>query len=140
MTNAIKGMQDAGVQACAKHYIGNEQERNRETMSSNIDDRTLHELYLWPFADSVKAGVASFMCAYNKLNGTWACENDKTINGILKGELNFQGYMVSAETRVRSDNVRESFTYTHCLDERLERATYYQWSRQCRHGHVYARH
>ena len=95
MTNAIKGMQDAGVQACAKHYIGNEQERNRETMSSNIDDRTLHELYLWPFADSVKAGVASFMCSYNKVNGSWACENDKLINGILKGELNFQGYMVS---------------------------------------------
>lgn len=95
MTNAIKGMQDAGVQACAKHYIGNEQERNRETMSSNIDDRTLHELYLWPFADSVKAGVASFMCSYNKINGTWACENDKLINGILKGELNFQGYMMS---------------------------------------------
>jgi beta-glucosidase-like glycosyl hydrolase len=47
MSNAIRGMQDAGVQACAKHFIGNEQERNRETMSSNIDDRTLHELYLW---------------------------------------------------------------------------------------------
>lgn len=95
MANAIKGMQDAGVQACAKHYIGNEQERNRETMSSNIDDRTLHELYLWPFADSVKAGVASFMCSYNKVNGTWACENDKLINGILKGELGHQGYMMS---------------------------------------------
>jgi beta-glucosidase len=95
MSNAIRGMQDAGVQACAKHFIGNEQERNRETMSSNIDDRTLHELYLWPFADSVKAGVASFMCSYNKVNGTWACENDKLINGILKGELNHQGYIVS---------------------------------------------
>ncbi|KAL1589534.1 hypothetical protein WHR41_01606 [Cladosporium halotolerans] len=95
MTNAIKGMQDAGVQACAKHYIGNEQERNRETMSSNIDDRTLHELYLWPFSDSVKAGVASFMCSYNKINNTWACENDKLINGVLKKELNFEGYMMS---------------------------------------------
>jgi beta-glucosidase-like glycosyl hydrolase len=140
MTNAIKGMQDAGVQACAKHYIGNEQERNRETMSSNIDDRTLHELYLWPFADSVKAGVASFMCAYNKLNGTWACENDKTINGILKGELNFQGYMVSFETRVRSDDVGECPAYIQHLDERLERPTYHQRRRQRRHGHVYARH
>ena len=36
------------------------------------------------------------MCSYNKVNGSWACENDKLINGILKGELNFQGYMVSA--------------------------------------------
>jgi beta-glucosidase len=95
-------MQDAGVQACAKHFIGNEQERNRETMSSNIDDRTLHELYLWPFADSVKAGVASFMCSYNKVNGTWACENDKLINGILKGELNHQGYMASVVNRFSS--------------------------------------
>jgi hypothetical protein len=140
MTNAIKGMQDAGVQACAKHYIGNEQERNRETMSSNIDDRTLHELYLWPFADSVKAGVASFMCSYNKLNGTWACENDKMINGILKGELNFQGYMVSAGTPVRSDENGECLAYSNCLDERLECSAHHQRSRKRRHGYVYARH
>jgi beta-glucosidase len=127
MTNAIKGMQDAGVQACAKHFIGNEQEKNRETMSSNIDDRTLHELYLWPFADSVKAGVASFMCSYNKLNGTWACENDKMINGILKGELGFQGYMVSAESQARSDDIDEQFAYMHYPDERLERSAHHQW-------------
>ena len=139
MTNAIKGMQDAGVQACAKHYIGNEQERNRETMSSNIDDRTLHELYLWPFADSVKAGVASFMCSYNKVNGSWACENDKLINGILKGELNFQGYMVSW-TQVGSDHVDGYLAYIHCLDERLECSTHHERRGQRRHGHVYARH
>jgi len=140
MTNAIKGMQDAGVQACAKHFIGNEQERNRETMSSNIDDRTLHELYLWPFADSVKAGVASFMCSYNKLNGTWACENDKMINGILKGELNFQGYMVSVGTPAISDRIARCLAYIHCLDERLECTAHYQRRRQRRHGYVYARH
>lgn len=96
MAQTITGMQDAGVQACAKHYIGNEQELNRETMSSNIDDRTMHELYLWPFADAVKANVASVMCSYNKLNGsTWACENEKSLNGLLKGELDFQGYVMS---------------------------------------------
>lgn len=38
-------------------------------MSSRVDDRTMHELYLWPFADSVKAAVASVMCSYNKING-----------------------------------------------------------------------
>ena len=64
MKNMIEGMQGAGVQACAKHYIGNEQERNRETMSVTIPDRVLHELYLWPFADAVQAGVASVMCSY----------------------------------------------------------------------------
>jgi beta-glucosidase len=88
-------MQSSGVQACAKHFVGNEQELNRETMSSTIDDRTMHELYLWPFADAVHANVASVMCSYNKINGSWACENDKALNGLLKKELGFQGYVMS---------------------------------------------
>ncbi|KAF2205249.1 hypothetical protein GQ43DRAFT_446133 [Delitschia confertaspora ATCC 74209] len=95
MQETITGMQDAGVQACAKHFIGNEQEKNRETINSNIPDRAMHELYLWPFADAVKANVASFMCSYNKVNGSWACENSKILNGLLKDELNFQGYVMS---------------------------------------------
>ena len=95
MTETIQGMQGAGTQACAKHYIGNEQELNRESMSSNIDDRTLHELYLWPFADAIKANVASVMCSYNQINSSFACENHHTITDILKGELDFQGYVMS---------------------------------------------
>lgn len=60
----IKGIQDQGVIACAKHFALNEQEHYRGggsgiASSSNIDDRTFHEVYLWPFAASVKAGVAS---------------------------------------------------------------------------------
>lgn len=62
MANTISGMQDAGVQACAKHFIGNEQELQRDTINSIIDDRVNHELYLWPFAEAVKANVASVMC------------------------------------------------------------------------------
>ncbi|KAF3155651.1 hypothetical protein TWF569_009013 [Orbilia oligospora] len=95
MTEVITGVQSVGVQACAKHYIGNEQERNRETMSSNIDDRTMHELYLWPFADAAKANVATFMCSYNKLNSSWACDNDYALNKLLKGELGFRGQVLS---------------------------------------------
>lgn len=91
----IEGLQSSGVQAAVKHYLVNEQELNRETMSSNVDDRTIHELYLWPFADAVHSNVASVMCSYNKINGTWACENDKVLNGLLKKELGFQGYVVS---------------------------------------------
>jgi len=67
MIETIKGMQEAGVQANAKHYIGNEQEVDRTKMTSDIDDRTMHELYLWPFADAVWANVASVMCSYNKV-------------------------------------------------------------------------
>ncbi|KAF2834359.1 glycoside hydrolase family 3 protein [Patellaria atrata CBS 101060] len=95
MAETITGIQSSGIQATAKHYILNEQERNRETMNSVVEDRALHELYLWPFADSVKANVASVMCSYNKLDGAWACESDKYLNQILKKELGFPGYVMS---------------------------------------------
>ncbi|KAI0467679.1 glycoside hydrolase family 3 protein [Xylaria cf. heliscus] len=95
MAETIQGLQGAGVQANAKHFILNEQELNRETMSSTVDDRTMHELYLWPFADAVHANVASVMCSYNKINGTWACENDGIMNKLLKQELGFQGYVMT---------------------------------------------
>ncbi|KAI9057104.1 glycoside hydrolase family 3 protein [Trametes sanguinea] len=92
---AIQGVQSQGVQACAKHFINNEQEHFRDSSSSNVDDRCQHEIYAHPFLRSVQAGVASVMCSYKLVNGTFACENDKTINGILKGELGFQGYVMS---------------------------------------------
>lgn len=109
MEQTIIGHQDAGVQACAKHWIGNEQETQRNpvydpnvtttktsnAISSNIDDRTMHELYMWPFANAVKAKAASFMCAYQRINGSYACQNSASQNGLLKTELGFQGYIMS---------------------------------------------
>lgn len=95
MAATIAGMQGSGVQATAKHYILNEQELNRETVSESVGDRAMHELYLWPFADAVYAGVAAVMCSYNKVNGTWSCENDETMTTLLKEELGFQGYIMS---------------------------------------------
>ncbi|GIJ86472.1 hypothetical protein Asppvi_005361 [Aspergillus pseudoviridinutans] len=101
----VRGIQDSGVQACAKHFIGNEQETQRsdgfingvhvDAVSSNIDNRTLRELYAWPFADAVRAGTASIMCSYNRLNNIYACENNEALNGMLKDELGFQGYVMS---------------------------------------------
>ncbi|CAE6537469.1 unnamed protein product [Rhizoctonia solani] len=91
----IIGHQEAGAQACAKHFTNNEQEHYRKTSSSNVDDRAQHELYAHPFLRSVMAGVASVMCSYNLVNGTWACENDGLQNKLLKGELGFQGYIMS---------------------------------------------
>jgi len=98
--------QDTGVQSVSKHYIANEQETQRsntflpdgteiEAISSNVDDRTMHELYLWPFANAVKAGTTSMMCSYNRVNQTYACQNDKLLNGLLKSELGFRGYVSS---------------------------------------------
>jgi beta-glucosidase len=91
----VDGMQSAGVQACAKHYINNEQEHFRDSGSSVVDDRTQHEIYAHPFLKAVQANVASVMCSYNRINGTYACENDKVLNGILKQEIGFQGYVMS---------------------------------------------
>jgi beta-glucosidase len=99
----IKGIQGQGVMATIKHFIGNEQEHFRQSfewgipnaMSSNIGDRTLHELYLWPFADAVRAGVASVMCSYQMTNNSYSCGNSKLLNGILKDELGFQGFVQS---------------------------------------------
>ncbi|KAF4620126.1 hypothetical protein G7Y89_g14696 [Cudoniella acicularis] len=95
MEQTVAGIQEAGAQACGKHYIGNEQEKNRETMNSVIDERTMHELYLWPFAEAVKANLASIMCSYNKLGGKWSCENPHALNELLKQELGFRGFVVT---------------------------------------------
>ncbi|WWC86304.1 uncharacterized protein L201_001177 [Kwoniella dendrophila CBS 6074] len=91
----VWGLQDAGVQATVKHYIANEQERNRTTSNSQITDRTMREIYSHPFLKAVQADVASVMCSYNLLNGTWACENSELLNGILKEDFGFKGYIMS---------------------------------------------
>lgn len=99
----IRGIQRNGVIATAKHYVMNEQEHFRQpyewgiptALSSNIDDRSLREVFIWPFAESVRAGVASVMCSYQMVNNTHACENSKILNGILKDELGFQGFVQS---------------------------------------------
>ena len=55
----------------------------------------MHELYLWPFYDAVRAGVGSVMCSYQHINGSYGCQNSKTINGLLKTELGFRGFVLS---------------------------------------------
>ncbi|KAJ3279109.1 hypothetical protein HDU76_009635, partial [Blyttiomyces sp. JEL0837] len=89
-----KGIQDQGVIATAKHYILNDQEYHRNDVNVIIDDRTLHEVYLAPFKACVDAGVGAIMCSYNKINGTYACENPETLR-ILKEELGFQGLVMT---------------------------------------------
>ncbi|KAK7693727.1 hypothetical protein QCA50_003299 [Cerrena zonata] len=91
----ILGMQQGGVQATAKHFVNNDQEHKRTMSSSNVDDRTQHEIYAHPFLRSVQAGVASVMCSYNLINDTFACENDKMLNDVLKREFGFQGYVMT---------------------------------------------
>ncbi|ANB13095.1 hypothetical protein AWJ20_1374 [Sugiyamaella lignohabitans] len=106
----VKGIQDQGIIANAKHFIANEQEHFRQysewnrhwgyedmtaILSSNIDDRTLHEVYAWPFADMIKAGVGSVMCSYNQVNNSQACQNSYLLNNVLKEQLGFPGFVMS---------------------------------------------
>ncbi|KAK4699050.1 beta-glucosidase, partial [Phenoliferia sp. Uapishka_3] len=72
----------------------NDTARNQQ-IDSYLDDTTMHELYLTSFAEAVRAGAASVMCSYNSVNGIHACGNNYTLNGLLKSELGFQGYVVS---------------------------------------------
>ncbi|KAF8968285.1 glycoside hydrolase family 3 protein [Flammula alnicola] len=89
----IVGVQSVGVQACAKHYLANNQEHWRYGLSANLDDRTMHEIYFYPFLRSIEAGVASVMCAYNRFNDTSSCHN-ANLMGLLQ-KNGFQGYVVS---------------------------------------------
>ncbi|QIX02239.1 hypothetical protein AMS68_007756 [Peltaster fructicola] len=98
--HTIEGLQE-NVMAVVKHLIYNEQETMRQehgatpAISANVDDTTAHELYLWPFVDAVRADVAAVMSSYNRINGTYASQNNKTLNGLLKGELAFPGFVVT---------------------------------------------
>ncbi len=92
----IEGVQSTGVGACIKHFVCNDQEHQRHTVSVEIDERTLREVYLRPFEIAVReARPAAVMSAYNKLNGTWCSENPELLLGILKGEWGFPGLVVS---------------------------------------------
>ncbi|KAH7355787.1 beta-glucosidase-like protein [Pyrenochaeta sp. MPI-SDFR-AT-0127] len=96
-----RGTQEAGVIATPKHWLFQEQEYRRrpgsegEAVSSNVDDRTLHELYAWPFMDALREGAASLMCSYQRANNSYGCQNSKLLNGVLKTELGFEGFVVS---------------------------------------------
>ncbi|KAB5590285.1 Beta-glucosidase [Ceratobasidium theobromae] len=104
---SVKGFQDQGVVATSKHYTLYEQETNRNAnfpnpngtnplpISADVDDATFHETYLLSFAEAVRAGTGAIMCSYNRINGSHACEDDVTLNKVLKGELGYQGYVMS---------------------------------------------
>lgn len=91
----IRGVQSQGVAATAKHLLANEQEFDRHHLSSDVDERTLRELYLKPFDIVVKAGVLCVMNSYNPLNGVHASQHDWLNNTILKGEFGFRGLLMS---------------------------------------------
>lgn len=92
----IHGVQSQNVASCVKHFAVNNQETERNSVSVEVDERALREIYLPAFKAAVEEGGAfAVMGAYNQLRGQHCCQNDYLLNKILKGEWNFQGIVVS---------------------------------------------
>ncbi len=92
----IRGVQQAGVGACIKHLVCNDSEFERHSISSDVDPRTLRELYLLPFEIAIRdARPWCVMSAYNRVNGTFASSHRALLRDVLKGEWGFDGVVMS---------------------------------------------
>ncbi|MBQ6174440.1 MAG: glycoside hydrolase family 3 C-terminal domain-containing protein [Clostridia bacterium] len=92
----VQALQGQGIAACAKHFACNDQETLRMSGSSNLDERTLREIYLPAFEAVVKKGkTRSLMCAYNAINGTFCAENKALLTDILRDEWKSDAFVVT---------------------------------------------
>lgn len=101
----IGSLQSKGAAACVKHFAANNQETRRMSGTSNVDERTLHEIYLPAFEAAVKKGkTRSVMCAYNALNGTFCAEHGELLTNILRKNWGFDGMVVTDWGAVKDRN------------------------------------
>ncbi|ROR46360.1 beta-glucosidase [Kitasatospora cineracea] len=93
----IAGIQSQGPMAQVKHFAVYNQETNRNSTADNavVSDRAEREIYLPAFEAAVQQGVDSAMCSYSSVNGAFACENGPLLNGVLKGDLGFKGFVTA---------------------------------------------
>jgi beta-glucosidase len=92
----VKAVQKLRIAACIKHYVANNQETNRKFISSEIDERTMREMYMKAFEGIVKeADPWSCMTSYNRVNGVYGCENKETIIDHLFNKFGFNGFVMS---------------------------------------------
>ena len=102
----IRGLQANGIAACIKHFVCNDQEFERMSISAEVDERTLHEIYLEPFRRAIlEAGPWSIMSSYNKVNGVFSSENPLLLKELLKGQWGFDGLVMSDWRGTYSENV-----------------------------------
>jgi len=91
----VRGVQSEKVAAVVKHFVLNNQESERTSSDSIIDDRTLWEIYYPPFEAAISAGAASVMCSYNRVNSVHACTNSRTLTKDLRENIGFSGWVMS---------------------------------------------
>jgi len=91
----VQGVQGKGMIAEIKHYAENDFENGRTSTSVTINEQTLHETELQAFQSAIDAGAGAVMCSYNRINTVYSCGNDATLNGVLRGQLGFKGFVTS---------------------------------------------
>jgi beta-glucosidase len=92
----VRGVQSQGVAATAKHFVANEQEHERTTISTMVEERALRELYYVPFEIAIKeAGLLAVMTSYNRVNGLWCSEDRELLEDVLRGDLGFDGIVMT---------------------------------------------
>lgn len=92
---AIRGVQSEGVVAVAKHFVANTQETSRHSLNAVIPPRAEAEIYEPPFKAAVAAGVGAVMCSYNRINGSYSCEDASSLSRTLQRAWSFRGFVVS---------------------------------------------
>jgi beta-glucosidase len=95
VSSEVQGVQGQGMIAEVKHYAENDFENGRGSTSVSIDDQTLHETELQAFQAAIDAGAGAVMCSYNRINTIYSCGNEATLNGVLRGQLGFKGFVTS---------------------------------------------
>ncbi|QKJ20520.1 beta-glucosidase [Microbacterium hominis] len=114
--------ENIAVLANAKHYVANEQELDRNTSSSNIDERTFRQVYALPYEIALAEGdPESVMCSYNLVNGVYACENEEILDGTLRESIGWDGYVMSDFRAVHSTGPAIAAG----LDQELNDPTYF---------------
>jgi beta-glucosidase len=104
--SVIRGIQQHPVLATVKHFAVYNQETDRFTISADVDERTLREIYLPPFEAAVREGhVGAAMCAFNRINGVYACGNP-LMNDVLKGDFGFRGFVMSDYNATPADTAQ----------------------------------
>ena len=110
----VRGIQSQGLIATVKHYAENNQETQRDGIDVKVGEQELHEIELPGFQAAVDAGAGAVMCSYNKLNGTQACQNSELLQGILREQLRFDGWVMSDWHATHATD-----SITHGLDQEM---------------------
>lgn len=122
----IRGVQSNNIVATIKHFAFNSQETGRMIMDARLDEAALRESDLLAFQIGIERGhPGSVMCAYNKINGDWACENDFLLNHVLKGDWKYDGWVMSDWGAVHSTEKAALAGLDQASGQELDRALYF---------------